>query len=199
MSASINSSPSEILMDDIHNRPNPNRHILIRSDDLILDSKYKLLYILWQFLILCKVGMGLFVVLYYKPAETHLLREWVLVLIGLDYIGVSLKVVDQCVLRRRPHIRYTRVLIRRLEVLIVMLYVCWHVVGNGLYWSCIDCEGESPELTQLAFVYLILGYLWAPLILIPCCCACFCLPFLIHLVEGFVVHGNKQINQVTVI
>lgn len=197
MSDSINSSsPSEILMDDIHNRPNPNRHILIRSDDLILDSKYRCLYIIWQFLILCKVCIGLFVILYYLPSQTELLREWVIVLISLDTIGVLLKIVDQCVFRRRPSIRYTRVVTRRLEVSIVLMYICWHVVGNALYWGCENCEETSPELTELAFVYLILGYLWTPLIVIPCCCACFCLPFLIHMLEGFVVHGNRQINQV---
>ena len=52
-------------------------------------------------------------------------------------------------------------------------------MGNVWYYSCENCYEDSPNLTILSFVLIVLGYVYFCIPCVLCCCICMCLPVLI--------------------
>lgn len=67
----------------------------------------------------------------------------------------------------------------------------WFIPGNIWYWKCEDCYDDSPALTILTIVLLVIGYLYysGPLIALACIVAC--LPVSIGLLF-YVANSSSQ-------
>lgn len=52
-------------------------------------------------------------------------------------------------------------------------------MGNLWYFSCDDCYDDARELTILALIFILMGYLYMCLPMALICCLCMCIPILI--------------------
>lgn len=58
-------------------------------------------------------------------------------------------------------------------------YFVWMLMGNFWYYTSRNCEEIAPDMYQMAFWLLLLGYLYYTFPCWFCCLLCLCIPFLI--------------------
>lgn len=51
--------------------------------------------------------------------------------------------------------------------------------GNVWFYTCPACSEQAPDLTDLTFTLIILGYIYVSSPCLLCCCICMCLPVII--------------------
>lgn len=64
----------------------------------------------------------------------------------------------------------------RISSLVSKGYFVWMVLGNLWYYTSENCERIAPDLHQMTFWLLLLGYLYYTFPCWLCCLLCFCLP-----------------------
>ncbi|CAG9331259.1 unnamed protein product [Blepharisma stoltei] len=123
-----------------------------------------------------KISFSSFVISSFETSCDEPLFEWVYFSMILDIIYL---ILSMC---RIPYIKRARdgeeiIENHYLQVSFkshALIYTFWLIPGNAWFWSCNNCQNEAPELTELTFILIVLGYMYLmiPTLIIISVCAC---------------------------
>lgn len=148
---------------------------------------------------LCKLALTeYYLIVYSDQVCDKPLKSWLIGNVGLDFVYLALLVTSLARAIQGDIRPFTCG--NQISSLVSQGYLVWMVIGNFWYYTSENCEGIAPDMYQIAFWLLLLGYLYYTFPCWACCLFCLCLPVVFYGISKWshylrTAATEKQVNE----